>query len=308
MRSANPLGGSTETGSVRESVDVRESLSPEEFRSEYMNKKPVVMRGALLKLPATSRWSTGYLRSMAPDLRVRLKTGNMAEGVTTSRTLAEYCDLVDLITAKSAAGEYHDGPPPYLHDIPLLALIPQLRDDLEPFPVNFFPKFFRSDWWEFCQFVSPPLAVTPFHFDTLQSHNMFFQISGEKRFVMTPAEDRPLCYTYNWRWSRIDPENPDVARYPLFSKARTLECVVRAGDLFYMPPGTLHQVSSITASVSFNIDWHDKLSAMRGIMAVSHGMPVRNLQYNAAFAAGVLARIPYRRVAPILKSYFYYIS
>jgi hypothetical protein len=306
MRPTDLLGS---TGGARESVDIRTSLSPEEFYSEYVNKKPVVMRGALQKLPAASGWSIEYLRSLAPELRVRLKTGDLAAGVTTTQTLSEYCDLVDDLADRSSAGEPAAGLPPYLHDIPLLALIPELRGDLEPFPTDFFPKFFRSQWWVFCQFfVSPPRALTPFHFDTLQTHNLFFQIFGDKRFVMVPAEDRKYCYTYNWRWSRIDPDNPDIDRYPLFREARVLECEVRGGDLFYMPPGTLHKVTSLTSSVSFNIDWHDRVSAMRGIAAGWHGMPIRNLQYNSAFAAGVVAGIPRRWLMPVLSSYFYYIS
>ena len=291
------------------SVDVRESLTPDEFYREYVNKKPVVMRGALRGLPAASRWSIGYLRSLAPDLPVRVKTGNIAEGGTSPSTLAEYCDLVEEIAAKNGTDDQLEGPAPYLHDFPLLALIPELRKDLEPFPREFFPKFFRNEWWTFCQvFVSPPSGRTPFHFDTLLTHNLFFQMHGEKRFVMVPAEDRPYCYTYNWRWSAVDPENPDFERHPEFRKARVIECVLQGGDLLYMPPGTLHQVSSLTASMSFNIDWHDRVSVLRGIAAVRDGMPAQNLKYNSAFAAGVIAGVPYKALAPILGSYFYYIS
>ena len=290
-------------------VDVRESLTRDEFYREYVNKKPVVMRGSLRGLPAVSRWSIGYLRSLAPDLPVRVKTGNIAEGGTDASTLGEYCDLVERYAAKKGVVDPLDGPAPYLHDFPLLTLIPELRTDLEPFPVDFFPKFFRSQWWSFCQvFVSPPSAGTPFHFDTLLTHNLFFQMHGKKRFVMVPSEDRPYCYTYNWRWSAVDPENPDLELHPEFRKAQVLECVVQGGDLLYMPPGTLHQVSSLTASISFNIDWHDRVSALRSLAAVRDGMPAQNLKYNLAFAIGVNTGVPYQVLAPILGSYFYYIS
>jgi hypothetical protein len=75
-----------------------------------------------------------------------------------------------------------------------------------------------------------------------------------------------------------------------------------------MPPGTLHHVRSLTASISFNVDWHERLSAVRGLTAVRHGMPVQNLRYNALFALGVLARVPLRVMMPVLRSYFTYIS
>ena len=294
---------------TRADVDVRESLTPDEFYRDYVNKKPVVVRGGIRGLPAVSRWSIDYFRSIAPDLQVRVKTGNIAEGGTSTRTLSEYCDMVAQRAAMNGSADRADSPIPYLHDFPLLRLIPELRKDLEPFPRDLFPKFFRTEWWTFCQvFVSAPDASTPFHFDTLLTHNLFFQVHGEKRFVMAPSEDRPYCYTYKWRWSAVDPDNPDFGRHPAFRKARVLECVLQGGDILYMPPGTLHQVTSLTASISFNIDWHDRMSAIRGMAAVGNGMPTQNLIYNSAFAMGVIAGVPYRVVAPVLDSYYYYIS
>jgi hypothetical protein len=294
---------------TRADVDVRESLTPDEFYRDYVNKKPVVMRGGIKGLPAVSRWSIDYFRSIAPDLQVRVKTGNMADGGTSTKTLSEYCDMVEQLAAMNGSAGQAAGPIPYLHDFPLLRLIPALRNDLEPFPRDLFPKFFRTEWWTFCQvFVSAPHAATPFHFDTLLTHNLFFQVHGDKRFVMAPAEDRPYCYTYKWRWSAVDPDNPDFARHPEFRKARVVECVLHGGDILYMPPGTLHQVTSVTQSISFNIDWHDKVSAIRGMAAVGNGMPAQNLKYNSAFAMGILTGVPYRVVSPVLDSYYYYIS
>lgn len=290
-------------------VDSRDALTVDEFYNVYVNKKPVVIRGALKDLRAVSTWSTAYLRSLGADLPVRIKIGNLAEGATRTQTLAQYCDLIDDIAGRTNAGERLTEPPPYLHDLPLLTLLPALRDDLEPFPAHLFPRFFRSQWWAFTQsFVGPPQATTPLHFDTLKTHNLFFQIHGKKRFVLVPAEDRQYCYTYNWRWARVDPDAPRIEEFPLFSKVRVSDCVIQGGDILYMPPGTLHQVTSLSTSISFNIDWHDKRSALRGITAVAQGMPIRNLQYNAAFAAGVIGRIPYPWLKPLLDSYFYYIS
>jgi hypothetical protein len=60
--------------------------------------------------------------------------------------------------------------------------------------------------------------------------------------------------------------------------------------------------------VSFNIDWHDPHSALRGLTAVRHGMPVQNLRYNALFALGVCGRVPLKVLMPALRSYFTYIS
>ena len=290
-------------------IDVRSGLSVEEFYAEYVNKRPVLMKGALADMPAAEKWSVSYFSSLAPNLDVRLKTGKVSEGRTTSVPLADYCDMITDWERRIRFGRDAGDPPPYMHDVPLLSLMPELRADLEPFPAAMFPTFFRERWWTFPQFfVSPSRALTPLHFDTLLTHNLFFQFDGSKRFVIVDAADRDRCYMYNWRWSRVDPENPDLDRFPRFRGVELHECVVEAGDLFYMPPGTLHHVTSLSASVSFNIDWHDRVSALRGMTAVRHGMPVQNLRYNMLFALGVLGGVPLKALMPALRSYFSYIS
>jgi hypothetical protein len=295
--------------SLSSPVDVRPDLTPEEFYAEYVNKKPVLMRGALAHLPATGRWALDSLAARAPQLLVRLKTGTVAKGHTTMVSLAEYRETVATWEQEVAAGTAAGPPPAYLHDVPLLRLIPGLREDLERFPARFFPKFFRDQWWEFPQFfVGPSRACTPLHFDTLLTHNLFFQFEGRKRFLMVDAAYRDRCHTYKWRWSAVDPDEPEYERHPHFQGVPLMECEVGAGDLFYMPPGTLHKVTSLSASVSFNIDWHDHLSALRGLTAVRHGMPLPNLRYNALFALGVWARVPLKALMPALRSYFTYIS
>jgi hypothetical protein len=290
-------------------TDARTGLSKAEFYRTYVNVRPVLMKGALADLPATRLWSLDYFADLAADLPVRLKTGRVADGNTEVVRLADYRDTVAQWEARAATDPDPGPPPAYLHDVPLLSLIPELRRDLEPYSADLLPRFFRDNWWVFPQFfVGPSRAETPLHFDTLLTHNMFFQFSGSKRFVMVDDADRNRCYTCNWRWSPVDPDEPDLERYPQFAGVRTRTSVVEAGDIFYMPPGTLHKVTSLSASVSFNIDWHDPHSARRGLMAVHEGMPLKNLRYNALLALGVCARVPLPVLMPALQSYFVYVS
>lgn len=289
-------------------VDVRTELSPEEFHAEYAGRRPVVVRGAVADMPAVSTWSADHLGAVAPDQLVRIKVGTVSAGRTGVVSLADYARQLAEWEAAAAGTDDPGDPPGYLHDVPLLTMLPELRRDLEPFPVEYFPPFFRAQWWKFTQFfVGPSRALTPLHFDTLLTHNLFFQVHGSKRFVMVADAERDKCYTYNWRWAAVDPEDPDFDRYPAFRDATVLTCDVKAGDMFYMPPGTLHKVTSLSASISFNIDWHDRASALRGIAAVRHGMPLPNLRYNALFALG-LAGLPRGLVLPGLRSYYSYIS
>ncbi len=36
-------------------------------------------------------------------------------------------------------------------------------------------------------------------------------------------------------WIAVDPEYPDLETYPLFSKAKPIKCVVKAGEVLYLP-------------------------------------------------------------------------
>jgi hypothetical protein len=287
-------------------VDVREGLTKQELYREYVNKRPVVMKGALRHLPAVEKWSIQYFASLAPDLNVRLKTGDLAKAQTLFQRLRDYGDL---ITNGDPAGRAGASRVPYLHDLPLFTMIPELRKDVEPFPAHLFPGFFRQQWWRFPQFfVGPAASLTPLHFDTLLTHNTFFQLHGSKRFIMVDADDRDKCDMFNWRWSHVNAEAPDFERHPLYRDARISECVVEAGDLLYMPPGTLHCVRSLNNSISFNVDWHDRYSAVRSLAALRQGMPRQNFRYNALFALGVCAKVPLRLLLPLLDSYFTYVS
>src|SRR3954469_4926479 len=207
----------TSTINARGQVNVRPGLSVDEFYAEYVGRKPVVMKGALQHLPAYGKWTVPYLASLAPDLPARLKTGNLADGNTTTRALSQYSKFCEEVAAGPATP---DGPPPYLHDLPLFSMIPALREDVVPFPTHIFPKFFRAQWWVFPQFfVGPKDSVTPLHFDTLVTHNLFFQLHGSKRFMIIDNAHRKYCYTFNWRWSHVDAENPDFDKHPLYREA-----------------------------------------------------------------------------------------
>lgn len=36
--------------------------------------------------------------------------------------------------------------------------------------------------------------------------------------------------------SQVDVENPDLAKFPLFTNAKFQECIIKPGELLYIPP------------------------------------------------------------------------
>ncbi|MDD5036427.1 MAG: cupin-like domain-containing protein [Methylococcaceae bacterium] len=293
-------------------VERREILSSDDFFSDYVAKsRPVVVSGALKHCAALSRWSFNHLHSVSGQRVVKLKQGLIDEGVAGLKTvdsrLGDY--LEQLESHESLASGSSRKRPPYLHDVPLLGILPDAEADLEGFPVDYFPLWYRATWLRFAQFfLGPRHSLTPLHFDCLLTHNLFFQVTGRKRFILLQHDQLPYCYRYRWRWCAVDAEKPDFASHPLYREAQIQECIVEPGDMLYMPPGMLHHVRGLDTAISFNVDWHTRDSAIRGVLALGRGMPLKNVYYNLVLAIGLWGGISTERILPWYRSYLNYVS
>ncbi|OQK18641.1 transcription factor jumonji [Methyloprofundus sedimenti] len=274
----------------------------------------MVVSGVLKNCLALSKWETAYLREISGDRTVTLKQGLKDEGVanlmTVTTRLNDYLDQVEIFETELQRNEVSAiDRPPYLHDLPLLSVLPNAANDLVGFPSDYFPEWYRSDWTKYAQFFfGPSHSLTPLHFDCLLTHNLFFQVKGRKRFILLQHDQLSSCYCYKWRWSEVDAENPDFIRHPLYRGAQIQECIVEPGDMLYMPSGMLHHVRSLDCSMSFNVDWHTRDSAIRGVLALKQGMPIKNVYYNAVIALGQSTGLSATKVLPWYLSYLNYVS
>lgn len=291
-------------------VDELNVLAARDFAEFYVRRaRPVIVRGALKECAACSDWTFDYLRRQAGHSNVPLKKWTDQGIHLVHQPLTDYLESLELYETNCEGGRHDIEQPAYLHDLPLTALFHNADVELEAFPRDFFPSWYGADWPKFAQmFLGPSNSTTPLHFDCLLTHNLFFQVSGRKRFTLLPQEELRLCYPYNWRWYKVDIDAPDYERFPLYREARGVEVIVGPGDLLYMPPGTLHHVRSLDCALSFNVDWHTKGSAMQGLLAMARGMPLRNVYYNALIAFAMWTGVPPKRIMPYYKSYVNYVS
>lgn len=297
--------------SVTFEVERVDHLSPTEFTERYVRRRrPVLISGGLNGCSAMSQWNLDYLRQCAGDRNVVVKNWGAA-GIEVSKVrLRSYVDSLERYEYRRADGGPMDlHRPAYLHDIPLTSVLPQAANDLAQFPADFFPEWYGANWTCFAQlFLGPSESVTPLHFDCLLTHNLFFQLIGRKKFTLIPHEQLAYCYPHSWRWCRVDADSPDFEKYPLYRKANPVEVIVEPGDVLYMPPGMLHHVRSVDCALSFNVDWHTKDSAVRGVLAIMRGMPAKNLYYNSILMLGLWTGLSSRRLLPFYQSYLNYVS
>lgn len=285
-------------------------LSEPDFATNYVDAmRPVLLRGACSDWTACQRWSPQYFDEVAGSFSVNVKTIKDGQIELSSWRLADYARFI-MEQPSGADGISSDaGTIPYCHDIPLLGLVQSLAEDCQPFPVTFLSPWYRQHWWRYSQFFMGPVGtVTPLHFDSLLSHNLFFQIYGAKKFVIIPPSQAALCGRRGWRWFDVDPEQPDYLRFPQYQQATPIVITVNAGDILYMPPGTLHHVRSLAASISFNIDWHTERSILDALAQSSNGMPREVVHYNAITALAIIAKIPEAITFPLYQPYLSYVS
>lgn len=260
-------------------IPVLTQFDEAEFKEKFFGKKPVLYRNFVADWPAMKKWNIDYFNTEVPEIPVTAKTFVDNDVKVQICSMQEYVKTIKAFKAEH--GEDTDKIGPYCHDIPIFLLAEKLTKDIKDFPAHILPEWYRAKWWRYVQFfMSAKGSVTPLHFDTLITHNVFFQIKGDKTFTILDYNERDLCSRRGWRWFNVDPEDPDLVSYPEYEKASPGVVEVKQGDMLYMPPGALHHVRSNTDCISFNIDFHSKESAVESIDSVKEGMPIQNIKYN----------------------------
>lgn len=286
-----------------------DTISRKSFYNDFVRPgRPVVIRKMTSEWSALRKWNSSYFKSIEGDLKLATKTGEVSAGNRKSMYLSQYVELLEDYEARLKNGE-RPPKPPYLHDVPLFYLLSNLIKDIEPFPLELFPKWYWKNWHNYIQFfMGGTGSLTPLHFDTLYTHNLFFQVTGRKRFILIPPEQKSNCYIEGWRWAKLDASKPDFEKFPKAKDVQIAEVVLEAGDILFMPSGTLHQVHGLSYSISFNIDWHTPRSAQKGVFSLFEGAPRKNVYYNSLVLLGVGLKVPSNIIFPFYKSYLNYVS
>lgn len=238
-------------------VERIEPPSKEHFYEHYVNaNRPVVLAGAVKHWKASSCWSIDYLKSAIGDITVPVEvssSGHFPADVQKigmrEMTVREYIDSNIL---SRPAGERH-----YLSQASIPDLFPTLMQDID-YPVYLdTTRPPRVNLW-----FGAAGTQTQLHYD--DSHNLFAQLSGRKRFLLFSPGDSRRLYRYplkHWyaHFSRINTATPDLQRYPRFAAAQPIECTLEPGDALFLPTFWWHQPACIDDSVSISMWWSPEL-------------------------------------------------
>ncbi|KAL6102582.1 kdm8 [Pungitius sinensis] len=242
---------------IREETAVPRVKCPslESFSANYLLPlKPVVLEGTIEHWPALNRrpWSLEYLRDVAGCRTVPVEVGSRYTDEEWSQTLLTLNDFIDRHVVKEEGAEG----PGYLAQHQLFDQIPELKEDIRLPDYCCLGEGDEDDITVNAWF-GPGGTVSPLHQDPQQ--NFLAQVVGSKYIRLYSPEDTDKLYPHPspllHNTSQVEVENPDAGRFPEFAGAPYAECVLRPGDVLFIPVRHWHYVRSLELSFSVSFWW-----------------------------------------------------
>ncbi|XP_072016447.1 lysine-specific demethylase 8-like [Amphiura filiformis] len=264
-----------------------------QFKSHYMDKKqPVIIQGAMDHWPARThrKWSLDYLKQIAGSRTVPIEIGSKYTDENWSQALMTLTDFINQFMADEQ--NTRSNTKVYLAQHQLFDQIPELKEDI-CIPdycclrdtANRKQDCVAKHLYKHAQYVDesdaevddhgdeetkeededvdinawfgPGGTISPLHHDP--KHNCLAQVVGDKYIRLYSEEMTEFVYPHEGyllnNTSQVNVEDPDDGKFPLFQEARYHECILKPGEMLYIPPKCWHYVRSLTTSFSVSFWW-----------------------------------------------------
>jgi len=256
--------------------------------------KPVVITDATENWPARSKWTFEFLKATYGSDLVTPSRG-FDIGTKKLTTLSAYIDFLDApmedLPGVWTGRDIRDGRPPkdapgtrpsplYLYDWYALRRHPELYDDITPTPY-FVPDllsvlsptlrgvFECASKKEYTAvFIGPEGSLSALHRDYWDTHAYLAQIQGRKRAILFSPEDEDFLYD-----GQVDPEQPDLARFPLFEYATAYECIIQPGDTLLIPANWSHHVRGLEKSITVSHSFFNESNFSKHMIHILRNLP-----------------------------------
>src|SRR5688572_877193 len=107
-------------------VTTVDTISRKAFYNDFVNPgRPLVIRKMTGNWNALRIWDASYFKSIEGNLKLATKTGDVSSGNRKVMYLSQYVELLEAYERQLIKGE-QPPKPPYLHDVPLFNLLPNL--------------------------------------------------------------------------------------------------------------------------------------------------------------------------------------
>lgn len=233
-------------------IEVIDCPSMEHFYNNYIVKeKPVILDNCVNHWPALTKWQDqNYFIKLAGARTVSVEIGGDYTESDWTQKLMTIEEFIKNFVYKS------NGPTGYLAQYQLFEQIPELREDIaEPEYCCFSDN---NDPVDVMAWYGPKGTISPLHHDP--KRNLLTQVVGEKQIFLFSPDDTEYLYPHDHELlhntSKIDPRFPNLQKYPKYKDAKVHYCVLRRGQMLYIPPKWWHYVESLSISFSVSFWWN----------------------------------------------------
>ena len=228
--------------------EVWATIDAETFlQSYYSTNRPLVLHGALQPWPAIKKWSPEFLIEAAGEVEVEIQADRDADPEfevhkTKHTTRRRFADFVNQVFD---GNETNDVYMTAYNGNANREILNRLMNDILPLPsmLDEATVSGRTFFW-----MGPEGTVTPLHHDL--TNNLMAQVVGRKRVKLIAPFELPLVYNHLHCFSRVDPENVDLSRFPLFKDVRVLDVTIGPGDILFLPVGWWHHVRGLDPTIT----------------------------------------------------------
>jgi hypothetical protein len=231
-------------------IERRDRISREEFLEEYYaTNTPVILTGMMAAWPALSSWTPESLKTNYGQVEIQIQFGRSSDpnyeiNTNQYKRTIKLSEYVDMIVQGGESNDYY-----------MVANNGNLeREDFKSLFNDFimFPELLNPETTKGSVFFwfGPAGTVTPLHHDPMNL--MMAQVYGRKRWRLISPAATPLVYNDIGVFSRVDLENIDYEKYPLFKDVQIIEAVLEPGEVIFVPVGWWHQVKGLDVSISLS--------------------------------------------------------
>ena len=281
-------------------IQRKSKVLPADVAREHLRGvgQPVIITDATENWPARSKWTFEFFKT-AYGSDVATAWLGIGSGTGKLTTLSAYIHFLDapsteLPGAWTGSNIYIEkntrtpqaapgvgSPPFYLQGWFAFRQHPKLFDDIEPAP------YFVQDWVSALSptvrdvlertsnreysaiYIGPEGSLSPLHRDYWNTHAYLAQIQGRKRAILFSPEDSDFLYG-----GQVDPEQPDLDRFPLFDCATAYECIIEPGDTLLIPANWWHQVRGLEKSITVSRNFFNDSNFTEHMIHILRNLPL----------------------------------
>ncbi len=213
----------------------------------YAANRPCVIEGVMDEWPALTAWTPDRLRARFGDEEVQIEAYVDPAAATSGNTdrccwQMRFADFIDLVeTGDGVNGHYMTANNAATNADALAGLFDDIR----------WPDFLQPDGHPLGNgwlWYGPRGSFTPLHHDL--TNNLMAQFRGRKLVKLVAPFESAHLYNHEHRYSRVDLDAVDLARFPEMADVTIFEVVIGPGEMLFVPAGWWHTVRALDVSIT----------------------------------------------------------